>query len=598
MVTRAPDDRSGGGRRAEPSTTPMSWATCKSGGAEVAAARKIHAFCGGPSLALALCESATLRSFAMRAQVAFQDSRQKLIESRVVFVAVTTLVYAASVFVSEKISVGGGFGFDGAVYGEWARTFPAPLLDESVNRYCIQRIVPSALVNATLRLLRAELTPTHVIHAFEAWAIGLVCVAASIWVALARRLQLTVAARWFGAVALFGSYATLKWTAYYPVLTDLWSVVLALLQLLLFLDRRLVRLAVVTFIGAFVWPTSAVIGVALILFLPLRADAATVPVPLPGRLRFVPAGIAVVTWMFLCASILRSGYAISGTAPLCRPLLRLSLLASSAFLFCAVAVLVDDRALFNLRLLGRYLLRPHLLVAAAIVVAIEALQARLAPAPSHYPATELLRMIAYTSIQKPAAFLVAHVAFLGPVLLLLVMRGRAVMALARRSGPGLVVVAGLGAVLFLNSESRHLWNVAAMFIPFAVKLLDELSWTPRQFVGLSILTLASSNVWLTYEDPIWPDALQLPGQLFFMTNGPWMDFGPYVVQGVIVAGFGLWLARQLSAAGRLATRQGSSLAHEAARDRGSAGSRGSLGTPQVACDGAEQRHDEPEPRCA
>lgn len=480
-----------------------------------------------------------------------QSYRPKLFESGVFLVALTTLVYASAVIFSEKITANEGFGFDGGMYGEWVQKFPGPLFDGSVNQYYIQRVVPSLLVHGTLRLFRLEPTPAHIIHLFEGWAIGLVCAAASIWVALARRLRLTAAARWFGAVALFGSYASLKWTAYYPVLTDLWSVVIALLQLRLFFDRRLVRLALVTFVGAFTWPTSTSIGAVLIVFLPLTIAGPVAPVPLPARLRFLPAGVAVVAWTLCCASVVKSGYAPpDGLAPIYRPLLRLSFLASGGFLFAAVAVLVDDRALFAPRTLARYLLRPNLLVAAAVVVAARAIQVRLAPSPSPYPFDEQLRTSAFTSIQKPAVFLVAHVMFLGPLVLVMLLRGRAVIDLARRWGPGLVAVAALGAFLALSSESRHLWNVAAMFVPFAVKLLDERGWTPRQFFWLGALTLALSNVWLTYQDPIWPNPLEFPGQLFFMTNGPWMNMTMYLAQAAIVAVIGFWLARQLRAAER------------------------------------------------
>jgi hypothetical protein len=115
-------------------------------------------------------------------------SRQTLVESRAFLVGLTTVVYAISVLISEKISIGGGFGFDGLLYGEWARTFPAPLLDGSMNQYYVQRIGPSALAHASLRLLRLDLTPENIIRAFEGLAIGLVCAAAWIWTALARRL--------------------------------------------------------------------------------------------------------------------------------------------------------------------------------------------------------------------------------------------------------------------------------------------------------------------------------------------------------------------------------------------------------------------------
>jgi hypothetical protein len=479
-------------------------------------------------------------------------SRQTLVESRAFLVGLTTVVYAISVLISEKISIGGGFGFDGLLYGEWARTFPAPLLDGSMNQYYVQRIGPSALAHASLRLLRLDLTPENIIRAFEGLAIGLVCAAAWIWTALARRLHLTTAARWFGAVALLGSHAALKWTAYYPVLTDLWSVVIALLQLLFFLDRRLILLALATFAGAFIWPTTVLIGIVLIVFLPLRSGGLQAHTPPIGRLRFVLAGLAAVTWTLVCVSTIASGYAVpNSAAPLCRPLLRVSMVASAAFAFGAASILVDDRTLFDRRLIARYVLRPNLLVGALTIVAAKVIQARLAPVPSPHALSEFLGWTVRTSLQKPAVFLVAHVMFFGPVLLLIVMRARAVMNLARRWGPGLVCVASLGSLLFLGSESRHLWNVEVMFVPFAIKLLDDLAWTPRQFLALGAWTLVFSKVWLTYEDPIWPDVLELPAQLFFMTDGPWMNFTMYALQAAAVAGLGLWLARQLAPAHRL-----------------------------------------------
>jgi hypothetical protein len=461
-------------------------------------------------------------------------------------VLLTTAVYALAVLASEKIPQGDGLGFDGVIYGGWVRSFPAPLLERSLDQYYIQRVFPAAAVHGALRLFRCALSNANIIRGFEGWAIGLVLMSSWIWTALAHRLSLSRAARWFGAVALFGSYATLKWTAYYPVLTDLWSVAFSLLQLLLFLDRRLLLLAAVTFVGAFTWPTQAAIGAILIAFAPPASGAPLQASPLPRGLRFIPAGLAASAWMLLCSSVIERGYTIdSGLAPLSRPLLRLSVLASAALLFGGVAVLADDRALLSRQLLRRYVLRPHLLLAAAVLVGVKLLQLRLARATTPHPLTELLNMTAYTALQKPAVFVVAHTAFFGPLFLVMVLRWRGLVALLRSYGPALVVTALLGLALFLNSESRHLWNIVALFIPFAVKLLDELSLTRKRFAQLAAWTLVSSNVWLTYEGPVWPGALQFPGQLFFMTNGPWMSFTMYAVQGAVVVSIGLWLTRWL-----------------------------------------------------
>lgn len=454
--------------------------------------------------------------------------------------------YLVTVLFSEKIPDNGGFGWDGAMYGSLAMTLPDVFASAGLDSYYIRRMVPSGVVHYGLRALGLPAEPATVIHAFEAAAVVLVVLSAWIWTAIARRLRLSSQGLWLGAVVLFGNHAILKWTAYYPVLADLWSATLGLLQVFLFLGRRPVALALVNAIGAFTWPSTLIIGTILLVFMPLRKDAVAVPSgPAPWRLHVVVAAGAAVAWTIVCVRVLTTGFSPGNdTDPIYGPLVRLSFAASVLFAFAAVQVLLDDRALFSPRQIVRYLLRPHTLLAAAVYAGVSVLQARVAPTQNPAASYELLlKVTAFTSLQKPGGFLVAHVMFLGPIALVMVVRARALAAVLRPAGPGLVVVAALGCLLFLNSETRRLWNVLVMFVPFAVRVIDDERWSRREIVLFAALTLFSSRVWFRLEAAAGASPLDFPGQLLFMTIGPWMTLPMYLLQGALVAGLAVWLMR-------------------------------------------------------
>ena len=93
--------------------------------------------------------------------------------------ALVIAAFALAVLVigfSEKIQTNGGFGDDGVGYGNWVRGFVDQVLVHGLNDYLVQRIVPSGLVAAGLRILRIEPVDASIINGFvmlNTLAIGL-----------------------------------------------------------------------------------------------------------------------------------------------------------------------------------------------------------------------------------------------------------------------------------------------------------------------------------------------------------------------------------------------------------------------------------------
>ena len=181
---------------------------------------------------------------------------------------------------SEKIQVGGGLGWDGQIYGSWARDFHGQVVERGVIRYYLQRVLPPALVHYSLRLFAVPRTDANIIRAFGLLNVALLTLAAFVWCRLADRVVLSRRGKWLGGVGLFVNFAVLKWVSYYPVLTDACALTLGLLMLDCYIADRKWVLGILTALGAFTWPVLIYQGSLLLLF---PRDRRTEPTLSPPR---------------------------------------------------------------------------------------------------------------------------------------------------------------------------------------------------------------------------------------------------------------------------------------------------------------------------
>ena len=71
-------------------------------------------------------------------------------------------------------------------------------------------------------------------------------------------------------IGIFINFEASKQAFYYPVLTDVTALFVAMLLLLFYIEKKPVALFLVTIVGAFCWPVVSVCGAVLIIF--IRTD--------------------------------------------------------------------------------------------------------------------------------------------------------------------------------------------------------------------------------------------------------------------------------------------------------------------------------------
>jgi hypothetical protein len=463
--------------------------------------------------------------------------------------AIAAFLLAVTVWLlGERIYVQGGLGGDGVIYARWAKDFSSEVFVKKLDTYYIQRILPPAIVHYGMRLFGAPLTDLNVIHAYCVLSVILYTLMGYVWGRIASLLVVSPAGRWLGFVMLFVNYIMLKYTYFLPVTTDIYAYALGLFMLHAYLTGRRVQLAVLTALGAFVWPLSVYIGGSLLVFPATKKAKDELPV-LPVRVlaAIVAAGMTAFAIVGI-RYVLRTGPELANglvdppyLAPIQR-LLPVSYIVVGAYLFLGLTFLLRSSRLIDRR---QYLGRPQFVgfvVATFVIGGVRLLQGWWSTGVHVFGVGEMLAITAFTSVAKPGVFLVMHAVFFGPAFLLTVLLWPRVCSLMQRQGVGLTLAILLGLLLSLNSQSRYLLNVFVMVIPFAVMAADELAWKPRFLTLMAGLGVLFSKCWLPMNGnhQYHGRFLEFPDQLLFMTHGPWVSNVMYAVQGVIVLAIG-WL---------------------------------------------------------
>ncbi len=442
-----------------------------------------------------------------------------------VVLAALTVVYTNC----EHFQANNGLGADGQIYAEQARDFPAQFFGRQMNSYYIQRISIPALLYYSSRLLHFELTDKTILRLWRGLDLACLALLAWLWCRVARELRIGLHGKWFGAVVLFVNFGVLKWSAFYCNLTDIPAYCLGMAMLHGYLERRPFRLALITFVAAFTWPTAVYQGLLLLAF-PRETDS-DCPVPgAPWKLNWVAAlAIAGGILFVLLGMARRGGFYYEGdweTHPV-PAYLNLAIAVSVTWVAAGLTLTLNDGRLFSPRYLLSRLRTSSLWWGVATWGLARSIQYSLSgPPPKNAPDAMLAHML-WTSVADPAVFLVTHALFYGVGILLAVLLWRPISVLLRRHGPGLVLIAASTIPLALASESRGLMNQLPILIPFVVLATERLDWKPAQYGLLAALNLLGSKVWITFN-PDWIETLMR------INIGPWISHASYAVHGAVV----------------------------------------------------------------
>src|SRR4051812_37912658 len=257
-----------------------------------------------------------------------------------------------NIFWAEKLTVGGGFGWDGVLYGAWVRNFFRLVFIDRVPEYNLQRIVPSAILHYALRLMGIARTDANILRGFDIYNLVLLTIGAWVWGLIADRLGITTKGKWLGFAFLFLNYATLKLNFYTPASTDTTAFFLGMLLFYAYLAERPLGILMVMVVSYFTWPTLPLFAAILYVF-PRRREIVA-PAPPSKRLNVLAAAgaaAAVALGTFLLAVPLRAtSFFIFGLAlRIDYPVLYISLACSVAYVFAAVRSATADDRLYDVR---------------------------------------------------------------------------------------------------------------------------------------------------------------------------------------------------------------------------------------------------------
>lgn len=462
--------------------------------------------------------------------------------------AATLLLLLLCLSFRDVIPYRKGIGYDGIIYGRWTRVLSLDVvLDGTVttprgriakvaglDTYYARRILPSLCMSYTLTALGVAKTIPNIVNAFTAANILLLGLAVFCWCKAADELAIGVGGKWLGFLALIVSYANLKMPLYYPVLTDTYALALGSACLLFYLKRRPVALFILSFAGAFVWPTIIYFSFLLLSFPRTRADGVE---PGPRGLHTLCAAAVALAALVYTEFLLVSGYEMKWTPV--KPTMgfgHLGAAIAALYLFFGLRPLLNSASLWrSFHPLG-LLRRPWLWGAGLLLVTTEAMVRSIAVMPTELGPLSFVNDTFYTSVTQPGIFYLAHVLYFGPLLLFLPFLWPRVSSLVKRQGTGLISCFALALLMSVGSESRKLINFLPFVVLFLVQALEDLVTTPRRFATLAALALVFSKIWLPMDQ-----ALSIPfvgavewRSLYVSSRGPWIDHPTYVIQLVLV----------------------------------------------------------------
>lgn len=441
--------------------------------------------------------------------------------------------YTGNFFIGERIPVNQGLGWDGTIYGGLAQDFFGYLNRNGIDNYRASRVFPSFVIHGISGLLGIKLDkPDRVFEAFYIWNTFLLALSAYIWSLIVRNQNWSARMFWFGFAGLFFNFANLKLYPYCPVSTDAAAFFFGIFFLYLVLKRQFIITCFTAIPAFFTWPTVVYLLPVLIMF--------SVP-PVPTRFLSLRnysllAGLFLATVVVLLQAYLTLAHPYQlahGAAQVSRELLTISFFFSACYVFWVAR----ESDFLAWRPTGNAdTARTAIILACAVIpyyVLLTWIRSYFG-SPSAMGMERLFSGTLVTAVTKPLIFLIAHVAYFGPIVILLLLFLKDVCQQSTSRSYGLFLFLLATMAMALNSESRML-ILNYPFIVFGVcsALGDvHLSWRALlMFCGTSWLV---SKVYVPLNlHPLQGNLLDFPYQFLFMNIGPWMGWTGYCINAAI-----------------------------------------------------------------
>ncbi|WP_242185153.1 hypothetical protein [Sphingomonas sp. CARO-RG-8B-R24-01] len=497
---------------------------------------------------------------------------------------IVVVMVLASWFLGEHVPVSGGLGWDGVIYADLVRNMGHSGFSSTLGTYYAQRILPSFLVRQGLLLFGSNMANKDIILAF-AILNGILCVAMTeVWRQISNLLNSTVLSRWFGFAGLFMSFEFSKQTMFYPVLTDPVALLLAAMLLLYYLRRSRILISILSIIGAFCWPTLAVTGAILCIFMPARPhEPTTASTPEPSTdnqalkvTLWIIAGIAVVSAIcavpaahqacvealgpvnlakYMPASLAAKAQASESLKDPCLIGQKL-ITAVPSFLIMLLSIILlvmpmARRGMVSVRI-DKY--RVVSICCAISILIVSWIGVRAISNPLVSNPSNLLILISFSTMPAVGKIFLPFVslgAFWGALAVFSTVEWPKIASEARNMGAAIVAVLCFTLPLGLVGEPRFLTTIWPILVTLAAIVLGKDDHKSRDVV-LLVATFVLAQFWLPLTIVRWSAGAftgldDFPKQLYFMHYGWRMGWIGYGIQAVILVLVAWALARAAKA---------------------------------------------------
>lgn len=460
------------------------------------------------------------------------------------------LLSGINLYHQEIIPFNHGFGFDAHdTYKPIIINFSDYLFNHKIDPYSIQRILPFGLVYGAIKMFRLPFSDHNIILFFQIYQFIILLLIQLFWLKLATHLKLSKVGIWLGFIALLVNFATLKLDFYYPISYDRTALLIGTMSLYFYLTNNLIFLFISTILGMLVWPTTMLINGILILF-PCKTNLSITK----ENNKIIKAAIASLCLLLLCLFVtvyVKGAENKAGITPAVMWLLPLSFAGALIYLFNVLNLLagkVDTsvdyiKSLFSQIDFKRYF-------ALALVFIFYLFLTKFLAATNIAPRLSLkgfLVNLTYCATSRPLQFLIGHILYFGPVVLLLMLLFIPFCRQIHKMGLGIFLIVAFGLCQSINSESRQAINLLPFFVVPFVLLLEGFVISKKLLWATALFSIFYSRLWLPINFylpsldakaaesfPIVGSIQSLPAQLYFMNFAPWASNKFYILHVFIV----------------------------------------------------------------
>lgn len=441
-------------------------------------------------------------------------------------------------YAAFQISFGGliseieGLGGDGTIHVTLAGRMGEAIEARDATAYEYRHLLPYVTVSAVFKALGLQYDPIlgrpAIILAHRLQNLFFLSLAIFLWGRSLEKLGVSRAVRWLSYPLLLLNFAFTQMPVYHPCNGDSTQFLFGVLMLYAFLHERLLLLAAVGLLSYFVRPGADLYGLALLAF---GAVSAARRLPPTRHLASFAAGAVTLLVLVIAVLYFKAPRRVITIQPPVEFLSFVSVPIMATLVFAGLYQLwknISLRQLWSLRLVP---------VAAFLVGALVVRLAVGAVAKPHGDVTNelyiLITGVAY-ACSKPAASLVAHMVYFGPVVILCCLLWPRVCRAVEAQGLGMVGLFTVAFMLGLHSESRLLTTPFPFFVAMTCVALEGLR-LPRYFPALCVGSGALlSKFWLAMGAGTPWNPQEYPDLLYWINQGPWMPTSMYVIQGALL----------------------------------------------------------------